>query len=207
MTKQLLHLISASIIVLSLGTSIAVAQPTTSGIEVPPVPENLAVPPGHSVYLKGQGIGTQNYICMPTTNGGVTWKFLGPQATLFQMFKGEARQQITTHFLAANPAENGLARPSWQHSMDSSQVWGEVLRASSDPNYVEAGAIPWLLLRVAGAQLGPVGGAYLTQTTFIHRLNTSGGIAPSTGCSETANIGAMALVPYATDYFFYRAER
>jgi hypothetical protein len=47
----------------------------------------------------------------------------------------------------------------------------------------------------------------LTDTTFIHRVNTEGGLAPATGCSTTAQIGAIALVPYSTDYFFYREER
>lgn len=44
-------------------------------------------------------------------------------------------------------------------------------------------AIPWLLLEVVGEQDGPTGGHKLTETTFIQRLNTSGGVAPSTGCT------------------------
>jgi hypothetical protein len=75
-----------------------------------------------------------------------------------------------------------------------------------DPAYVASGAIPWLLLEVAGTQQGPMGGSALVQTTFIQRLKTSGGIAPDSGCNETA-YGAVALVPYTTDYYFYKAER
>jgi hypothetical protein len=77
--------------------------------------------------------------------------------------------------------------------------------SSSDPNYVEAGAIPWLLLEAAGTDGGTVRGK-LARTTFIQRLNTSGGVAPSTGCSDASQIGTVALVPYTTDYFFYRAS-
>lgn len=203
MTRHLVHLITAGIMLLGLESSVAIAQPG-AGINVPPVPPNLEVPAGHAAFLKGSAVGTQNYICLPTSTG-VTWKFLGPQATLFQTFKGDVFQQTTTHFLAANPSENGLARPSWQHSFDTSQVWGRVLASSNDSGYVEAGAIPWLLLEVAGSQRGPAGGSYLTQTTFIQRLNTSGGIAPATGCSQSTDIGTVVLVPYTTDYFFYKA--
>ena len=79
--------------------------------------------------------------------------------------------------------------------------------SSTDPNHVEAGAIPWLLLTVVGAEYGPEGGAFLTQASHIQRLNTSGGVAPSTGCSQPVEIGAVTLVPYSADYVFYKAPR
>ena len=47
----------------------------------------------------------------------------------------------------------------------------------------------------------------LTTTTFIQRLNTSGGIAPATGCTSPADVGKSAFVPYTTDYYFYKATR
>ena len=174
--------------------------------DVPAVPANIQVPAGHSVYFKGHAIGTQNFICL-ATSAGIAWRFTGPQATLFITLKEDLSQQITTHFLSANPGENGLPRPTWQHSFDTSSVWGRVVAQSNDPAYVEAGAIPWLLLQVAGAQLGPTGGRVLTQTTYIHRLNTTGGLAPTTGCSDPADVGAVRLVPYTADYFFYKASK
>ena len=61
------------------------------------------------------------------------------------------------------------------------------------------------LLQAAGAQLGPTGGRLLTNTTYIHRLNTTGGLAPTTGCSQSTEVGAVQLVPYTADYFFYKA--
>ena len=75
----------------------------------------------------------------------------------------------------------------------------------TDTQYVAPGAIPWLLLQVVGAQPGPTGGEKLTRTTYIQRLNTAGGVAPSTGCAGQADIGKKALVPYTTDYWFYKA--
>lgn len=51
-----------------------------------------------------------------------------------------------------------------------------------------------------------MGGAVFEGTTYIQRLKTSGGIKPETGCEES-NIGAVSLVPYTTDYFFYKRSR
>jgi hypothetical protein len=47
----------------------------------------------------------------------------------------------------------------------------------------------------------------LTATTFIQRLNTTGGAIPATGCAVSGNIGAREFVPYTADYFFYKAAR
>jgi hypothetical protein len=197
--------IAAVVIVLGLGSSLAMTEASVRvGIRVPDVPAELEIPAGYSAYFKGHAIGTQNYVCLPTASG-LAWTFVAPQATLFRTFRGAVTEQLMTHFLSPNPIEDGLSRATWQHSDDSSRVWGRMLSSSSDANFVEAGAIPWLLLTVVGAEDGPEGGSFLTHAAFIHRLNTSGGVAPSSGCGQAGNIGAIALVPYAADYFFYRA--
>ena len=202
-TRRVVCAIASAVMSLGIGVSSATAQPPTAAGDVPAVPPNLEVPAGHTVFLAGYAEGTQNYICLP--NGvGFTWRFLGPQATLFRPFGADQQQQITTHFLSANPAEGGVARPTWQHSDDSSRVWGRAAASSNDPNFVEPGAIPWLLVEAVGVEAGPASGK-LAQTTFIQRLNTSGGVAPASGCSDAAHVGTLALVPYTTDYFFYRA--
>ena len=41
--------------------------------------------------------------------------------------------------------------------------------------------------------------------TSIQRLSTVGGNAPTDGCDAT-HVGAIAQVPYSTDYVFYRAK-
>ena len=202
MTNQL-RLIAAC--VFAIGFEPAVAQI----IQVPPVPDQIQVPSGNKVYLKGSAVGTQNYVCLPSASS-YAWKFLGPQATLFFVFQwmnGEVRQQITTHFLSPNPAEGGTARPTWQSSLDTSAIWGKAAASSIDPNFVAQGAIPWLLVQIVGAQNGPMGGSSLTGTTYIHRLNTAGGVEPAAGCSQAGNVGAVALVPYTTDYYFYKAAQ
>jgi hypothetical protein len=181
--------------------TVALLQAVLAGeIVPPPVPDALKVPAGNQVFLKGHAVGTQNYICL-ATDSSVAWAFFGPQATLFN----DKDRQIITHFLSPNPDERGTARATWQHSRDTSTVWAMAIASSSDPNFVETGAIPWLLLQIVGAEPGPTGGDRLTRTTFIQRLNTDGGVAPSTGCARSTDVGQRALVPYTADYFFYKA--
>src|SRR6185436_2204309 len=102
-----------------------------------------------------------------------------------------------------NPDESGLARATWQSSLDTSAVWAKAIASTSDPKYVAMGAIPWLLLQKVGTRVGPTGGTVLAQTTYIQRLNTTGGPAPSSGCTESSNVGSTAFVPYTADYYFY----
>ncbi|MEO8679910.1 MAG: DUF3455 domain-containing protein [Vicinamibacterales bacterium] len=204
MIGNLARAFAAGVIVLTLGLSSAMAQPgARSGNPVPPVPADLEVGAGYSLFFKAHAIGTQDYVCLPSASG-VAWKQIAPQATLYESFRGFS-QQVATHFLSPNVDESGLLRPTWQHSFDSSRVWARVVQPSTDANYVEAGAIPWLLLAVVGDAAGPMGGDFLTRAKKIQRLNTSGGVAPATGCTQSTDLGALALVPYTADYFFYRA--
>jgi hypothetical protein len=141
-----------------------------------------------------------------------------PEATLFQTFFGQ-NFQLITHFLSPNANPNDAAtKPlpfgsvTWQSSFDSSKVWAQVLHSNTFPAGLEsscpnAGAIPCLLLQSVGWQDGPTGGNLLSKTTFIQRLNTKGGAAPTDGCSVSADVGNQVLVPYTADYFFYRADK
>lgn len=203
-----MHPFMRRILLIACATALAVAftvslrQPTRAAAgPPPPVPAAVQVPAGHKLFLVGHAIGTQSYFCRPSDTG-VKFVLFTPQATLFN-----ERKQVTTHYFSPNPSEGGTIRATWQHSRDTSAVWGEVKpgHASSDPAFVAPGAIPWLLVTVVGSQAGPTGGDKLTATTFIQRLNTSGGIAPSTGCGASTDIGNQAFVPYTTDYFFYKA--
>jgi hypothetical protein len=190
-----------SLVALAAASVVALPRPSHAGhLEVPAVPADLVVSSDHRPYLVAHAIGTQNYVCAPK-GGGFAWKAYGPQATLFD----DGGRQIATHFLSPNPDEAGKARPAWQHSRDTSAVWANPVEDSSDPAYVEPGAIPWLKLEIVGRTHG-VDGRRLTDTTWIQRVNTVGGIAPETGCSEAAHLGERALVPYETDYVFYKAR-
>jgi hypothetical protein len=199
-------LLVASSTALAVGFTVSLPQPARAAHVTPPdVPPAIQVQAGNRAFLEGHGVGTQNYICLPCPNpttpaaacpdaSGFAWLLFTPEATLFN----DHGKQLTTHFFSPNPAEDGTIRATWQDSRDSSIVWGG--RAISAP---VPDAIPWLLLPMAGTQEGPTGGDTLTKTSFIQRLNTAGGLAPSDGCSGLEDVGAKAFQPYTADYFFY----
>jgi Protein of unknown function (DUF3455) len=190
----------------TLGIALTLAMPAAAHAQTvapPPVPTKLEVEPPNEVFLVGHGVGTQNYECQPVRSlGRVDWVLFTPQATLFD----ERDEQLITHFFSPNPSEDDIVRVTWEDSRDTSRVWGRVIEQSVDAAFVKAGAIPWLLIDVehTGAQAGPTGGEALVHTTFIQRLNTEGGAAPSTGCERPTDVGKKKFVPYEADYFFYK---
>lgn len=168
---------------------------------VPPdVPAELRVPPGNRAFLEGHAYGTQNYVCAPS-GLGLAWRLFTPQATLLD----DDGEQLTTHYFGPNPAEDGTIRAAWEHSRDTSVVFGQVVTSSTDAAFVAPGAVAWLLLRRVGTLVGPTGGDVLTRTSYIQRVHTSGGVAPADGCASVADVGRSAFVPYTADYVFYRA--
>ena len=190
--------------VLTLILASAVALPQAVHAErparpIPPqVPDAIQVPQGYRLFLAGHAVGTQGYVCV-AIGSRYRWAPFGPQATLFNA----EGQQILTHFLSPTPYSL-LPNPTWQHSRDSSSVWGQVISSSSDPDFVAPGAIPWLLLEAVVVGNGPTGGDKLLATRFIQRVNTVDGRAPSTGCASPQDVTKRALVPYEADYFFFK---
>jgi hypothetical protein len=187
--------------VVALGTTLALAAEPRQGHVMPPqVPANLEVEAGHVAFLVGHATGTQNYVCVPS-GAGFAWSLFTPAATLFD----DDHHPILTHYFGPNPFEDGMIRAVWQDSRDASRVWGRAVQSSTDPQFVERGAIPWLLVNVkdVGAQPGPTGGRSLTGTTFLQRVNTHGGAAPGSGCGRPSDVGHRVFVPYSADYVFY----
>jgi hypothetical protein len=187
--------------VAALGIAFTLALPYAARAQVvtpPAVPPGLEVDPPNRAFLVGHAVGTQNYVCQPSPSiGQVAWTLFTPEATLFN----DQRQQLITHFNSPNPDEGGtIVRATWQDSQDTSTVWAKAVASAS----VTPGAIAWVKLQVVGAQAGPTGGDTLSGTTFIQRLNTIGGLAPSTGCDLPTDIGHRAFMPYRADYFFYK---
>jgi hypothetical protein len=182
----------------ALGMALTCALPSTAHaqIVIPPVPPGLEVPAGNEAFLLGHGVGTQNYECQPVASlGRVAWTLFTPQATLFD----DQGEQLITHFSSPNPAEGGIVRVSWQDSQDTSSVWAQGTAFATVPN-----AIPAVRLEVIGRQVGPNGGNTLFGTTFIQRLDTKGGLAPSTGCDLLTDVGHRAFISYTAEYVFYR---
>ena len=75
-------------------------------------------------------------------------------------------------------------------------VVGTVLeRCTPDPS-----AIPWLLLKAVSNE-GP---GIFHRVTFIQRVNTVGGNAPTDAGDF---VGEVVKVPYTAEYYFYRAHQ
>lgn len=199
MTKVSIHFVYAVIVALACLLSLQMST-RADDLMSPNVPATIQVPAGNKLFLVGHATGTQNYICLPA-DGGVKFVLFTPQATLFK-----EQKQIITHYFSPNPAEGDTVRATWEHSKDSSKVWGMVAtgNSSADPAYVDSNAIPWLLVTVVGTESGSGDGDALAKTTFIQRVHTNGGVAPATGCTSTSDIGARAYVPYIADYYFYK---
>ena len=113
---------------------------------------------------------------------GTSWIFVAPRATLYADAQGSA--VVGSHY----------AGPTWE-SVSGSTVLGAVAKRCT-PN---SNAIPWLLLD-ATSSAGP---GVLEGVTQIQRVNTVGGVAPSTAGSV---VGEIAEVPYTAEYFFYRGQ-
>ncbi len=140
--------------------------------------------PESRLFLVVHAIGVQKYTCQ--ADG--TWLFTDPEATLYKTTG--VPKPIGTHFL--NFA-TGL--PVWQLKDESSVEAARTQTASGG-----TGNIAWLLLQAVTTTAGSDGDR-LTSTTWVQRLNTSGGVAPA----ETCVPGDRIAVPYSADYFFWRA--
>jgi len=141
----------------------------------PEVPTAIAVPSGNKVHFHGFGVGVQIY-----TWNGSSWGTAVPEAILF-----DGAGIVAIHF----------AGPTWE-SNSGSQVVGALPPRSVT---VDADAIPWL--RLNAVEESTHGPGIFANTTYIQRVNTTGGKAPS---ADGAFVGQVARVPYTADYFFYR---
>jgi hypothetical protein len=138
--------------------------------------QHLQVEAGNRVAFHVYAEGVQIYQW-----NGTSWIFMAPEAMLF-----------------ADAGDNGevgvhYAGPTWE-SVSGSKVVGTV----SDRCTPDTEAIPWLLLRAVFSD-GP---GIFHRVTFVQRVNTVGGIAPT----DPGFIGEVREVPYIAEYFFYRAH-
>jgi hypothetical protein len=140
----------------------------------PVVPTDIRVPEGNKVQFHGYAEGVQIY-----TWNGTSWGTSVPEAFLYDT-EGNI---VAIHY----------GGPTWE-SGSGSKVIGTVVapKITVDPT-----AIPWLLLAPAHKE-GP---GVFADTSYIQRVNTVGGKAPSV---PGAMVGETARVPYTADYFFYR---
>ena len=111
----------------ALGIAVTTALPHAAhaqGVTPPSVPASIQVDQPSEAFLLGHGVGTQNYVCQPSTPlGRVAWTLFTPQATLFS----DLGEQLTTHFFSPNPDEGRIVRVTWEDSRDTSIVWARAI--------------------------------------------------------------------------------
>ena len=135
---------------------------------------NLAAPAGSTVVFHVYARGVQIYRW-----SGTSWLLYGPDAVLSA--DAEGKSTVGTHYVG----------PTWETSGGSKSVGTVIDRCTADPN-----AVQWLSLSAKSSGSGVLNGV-----TFVQRVNTVGGKAPSTGGTI---IGEVISVPYSAEYFFYR---
>jgi Protein of unknown function (DUF3455) len=159
--------------------SIASASP---GAPPASVPAGLEIPAGHSLLLRTTASGVQTYDCI-----GGAWSFRSPRAEVFEDFFGAP---VISHYGGIDRGLNG--GPWWESNRDGSRIRGgnAVSAPSARPNSITQ-------LRVQVLERSGTG--LLSDVSWIHRLNTVGGVAPTGACTT----GQRFDSPYTTDYYFY----
>src|SRR5689334_14151850 len=138
--------------------SLSMTQVAHAALPTPTVPDpKIAAPAGNEVFLVGHVLPSENnvqiYKCV-----GNAWAPVAPQAELVN----DQKVPIIKHF----------AGPTWQELPAGSSVMAAKV---NDGVKVDSSAVPWLLLQATKKTAGR-GGNLLAPTTFIQRLNTTGGV-------------------------------
>jgi len=158
-TKQIIPT-TALLIVMAIGhVSVSFALSVDDTNQAPVLPagcEQLAPPAGNEVAFHVYAVGVQIYRW-----NGTAWAFVAPEAGLFasQNYRG----MVGSHY----------GGPSWETNSGSLVVSSATTAIPCTP---DATAIPWLRLTA----LSSSGPGILDGVTFIQRINTAGGIRPTT---------------------------
>lgn len=144
------------------------------------LPAAVQVPAGHRVAMETVGAGEITYECKMGT-AGHAWEFIGPEARL--MDRGG---KVLGRYWGP---------PATWENMDGSSLTGTQVAVAP----AAAGSIPYQLVKANPAK----GSGAMTGVSYIQRVATQGGVAPSAACGAT-NAGAKQVVKYQADYIFYK---
>lgn len=163
-------------------------SPTAAPAAVPARPAvaaELAVPDDHKLAVVAAARGVQIYECVADPAGALAWKLHAPRADLFDA----AGAALGIHY---GGVDKGLpAGPYWE-AKDGSRVHGATPASVPNPGSIA-------LLRLTAADTAGTG--VFSHVSFIQRLATTGGVAPSEPCTA----GKQTEVPYTAQYYFYTA--
>lgn len=148
----------------------------------PDVSPTIAAPSNEDVVLVAHASGSQIYVCQVGADQKLSWTLKAPDAEL----SDASGTNIGRHF----------AGPTWRYS-DGSEVTG---KADAHVDAPDAGAIPWLRLKVTGHS----GNGVFAKVTTIQRIHTKGGQPAAAGCGcDDSHRNAEYKSPYSADYYFY----
>ena len=180
-----------SVAALLLGCAFSMVAEAGTDNRAPAVPQSLKVSEGNKVSFHAYALGFQIYVSTVSTNSptGFAWTFHAPEAVLYD---------ADGNIVGIHYAFDGPTRPAWE-TASGSRVVG--IRTVA-PVTVTSNSIPWLIL--SADPDNTIGPGVLARTTFIQRVNTTGGLAPA---SPPTQLGQEARVPYTAEYFFYRQSQ
>jgi len=153
------------------------------------IPSDLKVPDGNKFVLQAFARGFQIYeVKRSATNPTVfSWVNIAPLADLYA--SPNFTNQVIEHF----------AGPSWEF-IKGPEKGQKVVAARDKGITMDASAIQWLLLKTVDDLSTPG-----NKITYIQRVCTVGGLAPTTGADE-AHLGQRDSIPYTASYLFYTKE-
>jgi hypothetical protein len=175
--------IPTTLSLLALATLGACAnQPMRAAYNQAALPDTVKVPNGHKVAMETTAAGDITYQCRASKDkpGQFDWVFVGPDAGL----KDRSGKIVGRYF----------GPPATWEATDGAKVTGT--QTAVAPN--GAGNIPLQLVKA-----NPGSGS-MQGVSFIQRVATLGGVAPTEACSS-GNEGANRVVRYSADYIFYKA--
>ena len=148
------------------------------------LPDAVKVPAGHVVVMETAAAGDITYECRAKANmpGQFEWVFVGPDAGLKDR--------------SGNHAGKYYGPPATWENKDGSKVTGAQVAVSP----AAPGSIPLQLVKANPA----MGAGAMQGVSYIQRVNTQGGVAPTAACSG-GNTGQKQIVKYSADYIFWRA--
>jgi hypothetical protein len=149
------------------------------------VPDKLKPSAHEALAMIVPAKGVQIYECRAGKDSErqYDWAFVAPEAELFDA----QGTRIGRHY----------GGPHWEAN-DGSKIVGTVKERADAP---ASDAIPWLLL--ATKSVGGEGS--FSNITSIRRVDTAGGAAPKTGCSQRT-LGTSARVAYTADYHLFTSK-
>lgn len=149
------------------------------------LPAPVQVPAGNTVAMETVGKGKIWYECKAKKDaaGRFEWAFGGPDAGLWDR--------------SGNSVGKYYGPPATWESNDGSKLTATQVAVAP----AGTGNIPHQLVKANPA----MGTGAMTGVTYIQRIATKGGVAPSSTCNA-GKVGAKETVNYQADYIFWKAS-